>query len=153
RPGELARSGRRRVRARGTVHPARLAVAVVLFLPDRHALLGLVDDVAARVERGAAVRRRDSDPDRAVADRELADAVLATRRRHREALERLADDLRALLLGDSGMRLVLERDDGRAVVVIADPAFERDAGPGGIGLERALELHGIDRTRRDLKAH
>ena len=40
-----------RMRAALAVDPARVAVDVVLFLPDRHAVLHFVDDVAARRER------------------------------------------------------------------------------------------------------
>src|SRR5262245_55662087 len=99
------------------------------------------------------MRRRDADPDRTVTDGELADAVLAARGRHREPLECLAEDLRALFLCYAHVRLVLESEDSGAVVVITDPTFERDTRARGVGLERALELDGIDRTRCDLEAH
>src|SRR6185295_13698940 len=144
---------RRKTSARGAVDPAGLAARVILFLPDRHARFGLVDDVATRVERGAAMPRRDPDPHRAVADRELADAMLAKRSVDRKPLLRFGQDLRALFLGNAFVRLVFERLNGFAVVVIADPAFERHARTGGALHELALARFGVDRHRRDLEGH
>ena len=44
-----------RCRAALAVHPAGVAVHVVLFLPDRHAVFHFIDDVAARGERFGAM--------------------------------------------------------------------------------------------------
>src|ERR1700728_5318870 len=52
------------------IDPAGIAVLVVLLLPDRHAVLDLVDDVAAGIEGLAAMRGADADPDRELPDRQ-----------------------------------------------------------------------------------
>src|SRR3546814_19422137 len=51
------------------MQPVLAAFGVALALPDRHARLDLVDDVATGGEGGVAVRGGDADPDRDVADR------------------------------------------------------------------------------------
>ena len=53
------------------------AVDLVLLLPDRHAVLDRLDDVAAQGDREVAVRARDEHDEGEVADLEVADAVLA----------------------------------------------------------------------------
>ena len=60
------------------VHPAAVAVRVVLFLPDRQAMLDRVDDFATGGKGLGAVRRGDPDPHRHVADREVPEPVHAT---------------------------------------------------------------------------
>src|SRR5688500_1687935 len=92
--------GRSAGRLSSAVDPAGRAARVVLLLPDRHARFGLVDDVAARVERGAAMIGADADPHGAIADRELPHAMLAVDGRNGEPLQRLYDDARAFLLCD-----------------------------------------------------
>ncbi len=61
------------------VDPAGVAFGVVLLLPDGYAVLDVVDDVAARVERFAAMRRTDPDPDRQIANFQHAYPVRAGR--------------------------------------------------------------------------
>src|SRR5690606_20914227 len=148
--GPLGASDRRTGRA---VDPAALAARVVLLLPDRHAVLDLVDHVAARVERRAAVRRADADPDGAVADRERADAVLGMDLENVEALLRLRDDLLAFGDGDRLVRLVFERGHGLAFVMVADPALERDARAGALVAQARLERVWIDRLASNREAH
>src|SRR3989442_647689 len=60
-------------------HPD-LAVLEVFLLPDGHGALERVDRVAARLERIGAVRGRDRDQHRRLADLEAADPV-----QHRDA--------------------------------------------------------------------
>src|SRR5262245_46419569 len=74
---------------RRAVDPARRAARVVLLLPDRHTRFRLVDDVAAGVECGTAMIGADADPNGAVADCKLADAMLAEHAPDGEFLERL----------------------------------------------------------------
>ena len=64
---------------RGRVHPLARPVDVVLALPDRHALLELLDHVAARVVRGAAMRMRDGDRDARLAELERTEPMLDRR--------------------------------------------------------------------------
>ena len=71
------------------MQPAGVAFGIALMLPDRHACLHLVDDVAARRKRGIAVRRAHADPDGQFADGQVAHAVHAARVEHREPLNRL----------------------------------------------------------------
>src|SRR5262245_64380229 len=93
----------------------------------------------------------DADPNGAVADGELADAVLAEHARDGELPERLGNDARPFLLGDPLMCLVLERLHGLAVVVIADPPFERHAGARGSAFELTLARGRIDDGGGDLE--
>src|SRR5690606_2121551 len=82
--------------AGGAADPARLAGRGLLLPPDGHAALRLVDDVTARVERGAAVRSAHAHPHGAFADFELSYAVPADRRDDVELLPRLGQDTLAL---------------------------------------------------------
>src|SRR5690606_1718825 len=155
-PAESDLRGRRRpVRRRPcrAIDPAALAADVVLFLPDRHARLDLVDDVSARVECRPAMGGAHADPDGAVADREGADAMLGVYRQHFEALARLREDPLPFRNGDRLVRLVLERGDALAVIVIADPTFERHAGARAVVAQARLECPRIDGAAVDLEAH
>src|SRR3546814_9444199 len=71
------------------MQPVLAAFGVALALPDRHARLDLVDDVATGGEGGVAVRGGDADPDRDVADHQVAGAVNAARVEDVESLQRL----------------------------------------------------------------
>ena len=88
-------------------------------------MLDLVDDVAAGAERLVAMARADADPDRQLADAELADAMHAGGALHAELRAGLGDDPLALADCELGEGLVFEAHDGQAVVVVADPALER----------------------------
>src|SRR5580692_10697843 len=84
------------VRGRGgaafAIHPAGVTAHVVLLLPDRHALLDLVDDVAAGEERLVAMRCAHSHPHRQLADGKISDAVQARGVGYAKARDRLGDD-------------------------------------------------------------
>src|SRR5437879_4776323 len=86
-----------RLSSRGPSGPAAdplLATLVDLLLPERHALLQLVDRVLARPERVLAVGGRDRDHHRRLADRDTSDAVMD---RDRGQLVPRAERLRDLL--------------------------------------------------------
>src|SRR5215218_6015472 len=85
----------RRRRATLAIDPARFAIDVVFFLPDRHAVFDRVDDVAAGGKRLGAVCRARADPDREVADGEIADAVHTRRALDAEAFDGFGYDARA----------------------------------------------------------
>src|SRR3546814_2631643 len=86
------------------MQPVLAAFGVALALPDRHARLDLVDDVATGGEGGGAVRGGDADPDRDVADHEVAGAVHAARVEDVESIQRPGTHARAF--GDrKSMRL------------------------------------------------
>ena len=74
------------------IHPAGVPAHVVLFLPDRHALLDLVNDVAAGEKRLVAMRCAHSHPHRQFTDRQISDAVQARGVRHPKARDRLGED-------------------------------------------------------------
>ena len=59
------------------VHPAGIAVDVVLLLPDRHAMLHFIDDVAACGKRFCAMSGADADPNGKIADLKRSDAMKA----------------------------------------------------------------------------
>ena len=74
------------------VHPAAVPVGVVFLLPDRQPVLDLVDDLATGSEGLRAVRRRDADPDRHVADRKLPSRWTQRARERAVAGDRRFDD-------------------------------------------------------------
>src|SRR5215469_16688509 len=87
------------VRRRGAtlaVHLPAVTVQIVLLLPDRQAMLDLIDDVAAGAERLIPVRRAHPDPHGELADGEHANAMHAGGVRHTEARDGLGDDALAL---------------------------------------------------------
>src|SRR3546814_8679816 len=91
--------GRARVRSctgtgllRARMQPVLAAFGVALALPDRHARLDLVDDVATGGEGGVAVRGGNADPDRDDADHQVAGAMHAARVEDVEALQRLRSE-------------------------------------------------------------
>src|SRR5579863_2594910 len=134
----VRRGGGRARRATLTIDPAGVTAQVVLLLPDRQAVLDLVDDVTAGSEGLVAVRRAHPHPYRQLADREITEPVHAGGARHAEAAERLRHDALAFAHRQCFEGFVLETPHGRALVVIAYPALERRvAAAGGIGELRA----------------
>ena len=90
------------------MQPVRVAFAVVLALPDRHALLHFIDDVAAGVEGGATMRCAHPDPHGQIADREGADAVRAAGRQHVETRHRLGHDPFAFAFGQGAIGFIVQ---------------------------------------------
>ena len=125
----------------------------MLFFPNGHAGLGLVDNVTARVEGYAAMLSGDADPHGEFAELEKADAMGAVRGEDREFLAGLGEDARALFVGEQGVGLVFEREDGLALVTIAHPAFKRDARAGAFIGEGVLERNGVENGRGNTKIH
>src|SRR6185437_12331597 len=135
--------GRRRTAL--AVHPPGVTVQVVLLFPDRHAVLDLIDDVAAGPEGLVAVRRAYSDPHRQLPDREVPEAVRAARVCDPEALHGLAEDALTFTQRECLEGLVLQVPDARALVVVAHPALERGKAPArGVG-ELAAQRLGVER--------
>src|SRR6266403_5005344 len=133
------------VRGRGgaalAIDPAGVTAQVVLLLPDRHALLDLVNDVAAGEKRLVAMRCAHSHPHRQLADRKLADAVQARGVRHAKARDRLGEDALTFANGERLEGFVLQAPHAQALVGIAHPAFERRvAAAGRVGELRAQRL-------------
>src|ERR1700728_2011714 len=100
---------RRRGGASLAVHPAGIAIAIVLLFPDRHAVLDRVDDEATRIEGLASMRCADADPDRHVGEGEPSDAMDAQSVPHGKARGGLLHDARSLFDREGLERLVLER--------------------------------------------
>src|SRR6056297_1322413 len=111
------------------VHPCRLALDVVFFFPDRQALLQLVDDVATGLERLVAMRRGRAHPDGKLAHRKVADTVHAREAHRAEAGLCLLEDLESLIHRQVGVCLVVQARDSTALVMVANPAFERRVSP------------------------
>src|SRR5207245_9027794 len=102
------------------------AVLRVLFLPDRHDGLELVDRRARRGERRIAGRGGGRHHDRDVPDAEIADAMM-----HRDAERTVlpgeaVGDLPHLGLGHLGVRLVLDPQDALPAAAAAHRAEEDD---------------------------
>ena len=147
-PGVAPRCG-----AALAVDPAAVAVRVVLFFPDRHAVLDRIDDVAAGIEGLAPMLGADADPDRHLADAKIADPVQAPCMLDGEALEGLTDDAFAFPHRERLESLVFQALHGKAFVKIAHPAFEADIAAGAAVQQRRTTCHGVDRRLREVKIH
>ena len=79
-------------RATLAVYPARIAAAVVLFLPNGHAMFDFIDDESAGIEGFAAVRGAHPDPHGHVAYTQGTDTMDARGMLHWEAPQRFGDD-------------------------------------------------------------
>src|SRR5579871_6255752 len=131
--------GRRLVgmRAALAVDPARIAVVVVLLLPDRDTMLDFIDDVATGLESLLSVARAHAHPHRHLADRKIADPMDTGRMLDAEARLGLGDDALAFLDSKRLERLVLQPDDGPAFIVIPNPTLEGAVAAG----DRVCKLH------------
>jgi hypothetical protein len=120
-----------------------VAGAGLLRLPERRLRLQPVDQEAAGIERGVAVRRSDGDQDDAVARLEPTVAVHDERIQQRPAGARLLLDSRELTLGHAGIVLERHRRHRPALVQVAHQADEHahGAGPGG-ALAEPRQLRG-----------
>src|ERR1700722_3358001 len=135
------------------VHPARIAVSVMLLLPDRHAMLHFVDDVAAGVEGFAPMDRTDPDPPRHVAQGQGADAMDAQRVLHREAPQSFGDDAFAFLQREFLKGFVFQSNVFPPPIVIPHPAFKTDVGAGSHVEDLAPPGRGVDRGVGKAEAH
>src|SRR5688572_2222268 len=123
------------------IDPAAVAFRIVLLLPDRQALLDLVDDVPAGCKGLVAMRGCHTHPHRDPADCELADPMHAGDAPHTEPVQRLGDDPFASLEREGLVRFVLEPEHLATPVVISDPAPEtRVTAAGGAGGRRSWPL-------------
>lgn len=123
------RAGSALLRLRLRMQPTRITFQVMLVLPDRHACLDFIDDVAARIECGATVRCTDADPHRHVADAQLAHAVHAMRVHDGESLHCFVENALPFGLCERGVGFVAQPGHAAAFVVIAYPAFETGKRP------------------------
>ena len=82
------------------INPARMAVSVVFFFPDRQSHLDLIDNVPTGIERLVPVRRRYADPDGAIADVQHAGPVNTVRMKDRELGAGFGNDFFAFGDGD-----------------------------------------------------
>ena len=116
------------------IDPARIAVGIVFFFPDRQSYFHLVDDVTAGNECLIPVRGRDADPDGTFTDFEHAGAMDTMGMKDGELCPGLSNHL--LTLGDSQrlVYFVFESLNRMAIVLVSDPAFET-----GIGTSRGIE--------------
>src|SRR6185312_11225922 len=94
-------------------------------LPDRHALLDLLDGVSAGVERGTAMRMRCCDHDADLADGEIADAMDRHDSDARCDCDRLPHDRLHLPLRHPRVRGIFEPRDGARIGAVANGAEER----------------------------
>src|SRR5690606_14809874 len=113
------------------VHPAGVAVDVMLLLPDRQPVLHFVDDVAAGAKGLVAMRCDDAHPHREFTDAEVAEPVHAGDARDAELRARLGEDALALDAPERLEGLVFEMLDALAVVQVPHPAFEGGVAAGG----------------------
>src|SRR5690606_7606896 len=114
------------------------------LLPDRHAMLDFVDDVAAGAEGLVAMRGRGAHPDGGVGQCQAAQPVHAQDALDAEALLRLLDDALALAHAERLEGLVFQPRDLLPLVVVAHPAFE-----GGESAAVRIDQLGAQRHRVD----
>jgi len=130
-----------------TIHPARIAVRVMLLLPDRHAVFHFIDDVAACGEGLRTMACADTHPHSHVADVKISDPVHAQRVLDTKSLDGFRDNPLTLFHGQWLECLVLEVTDGVTLIVVADPALETRVAPCGW-----IEQPGAQRGSIDLLA-
>jgi hypothetical protein len=106
------------------IHPPGVTVLVVLLLPNRHAMFDFVDDVSACGEGFGAVARAYAHPYRHLSDRQVSNTVHAGSVLDAESGNCFGDYALTFLDGERLERFVLEVTDGKAFVVVANPAFE-----------------------------
>src|SRR3546814_13452807 len=104
------------------MQPVLAAFGVALALPDRHARLDLVDDVATGGEAGVAVRGGDAEPAPDVADHHFAGSVHAARVAAVDSLQRLRPHDLAFGFGQRCIRFVMHYFHPAALVSVAPPA-------------------------------
>src|SRR5690606_39720252 len=95
------------------------------IFPDRNTVLHFIDDVTTGCKRFRPMPRADAHPDGQIADRKRADAMHARRFHDAETADRFVHDALAFLARERLEGFVLQTRDFEALVVIADPAFER----------------------------
>src|SRR3984885_1998186 len=135
------------------IHPAGIAVPIVLFFPDRKAVLDLVDDEPAGVERLAAMRGAHAYPHCHIRERQGADAVNTQRMLDLEACRGFRQDTLAFLERELLECLVLEPRDFPALVEIAHPALEAYVAAGAEIGELAPRRLGVDGPPGEAQAH
>ena len=106
------------------VHPPGVPVHVVLFLPDRYAVLHFVDDVAAGRKGLAPVSGAHPHPHRNIFQAEVAGAVYAGGSNNAKSFAGLIQNDMPFFKSESRIRLVFERAHLTAFVVIAHPALK-----------------------------
>ncbi len=116
------------------INPARTAVDIVLFFPDRQPYLHLVDDVTAGIERLIPVRGRDADPDGTFTDFEHAGTVQAMGMKDGEPCSGLCNHFLTLADGQRFVYFVFKSLNRMAFVLVSDPTFKT-----GIGTSRGIE--------------
>jgi hypothetical protein len=99
------------------------------MLPDRHALLQLVDQLPSGGERVAAMTACHGDDHRQITDSQLPDPVNRGERDHVVRLDHLLGDL-AQGGVDARVRRVVESRHVSAVIVVADRADEQGDATG-----------------------
>src|SRR5581483_7637876 len=102
-----------------------LAADVELLLPERDRLLERVDGLAAGVEGGGAVRRRDRDHDAGLADLDAADAVVDRHLRETVLRGQVGGQRLEHRLGHLLERLVLEIEHVTVARAVPNGADER----------------------------
>src|ERR1700731_2530592 len=90
------------------VHPAGIAASIMLFFPDRHAMLHFVDEETAGVEGFSAMRGADADPHGHIAQVQRADTMDAESVLDREAPQGVGNDALAFLHREFLERLVFQ---------------------------------------------
>lgn len=126
------------------INPARIAVGIVLFFPDRQPHFHLVDDVTAGIERLIPVRGRDADPDSTFTDFEHTAAVHTMGMKDGELCFSLCNHFLALADGQRRVYFVFESLNRMAFVLVSDPAFKT-----GIGTGRGIEEFAPQNIRVD----
>jgi hypothetical protein len=126
------------------VDPSRVAVAVVLFFPDRETCFHLIDDVSTGIERLVPVRGRYAHPDRTIAYFEHTPAMDTVGMKNRNRGPRLGDDFFAFADGEGFIHFVFQPFDRVPIILVSDPAFE-----SGIRTGRRIEEFTAKRGRVD----
>lgn len=125
------------------IHPARIAIDVVLFLPDRQTYFDLIDDEATGLERLVPMGRGNTNPYRTLTEFKQADAMHAAGIEIRKTLLRLCQHFLTLGNDQGFIRLILEALDNLPFIFVANPTFEGAVPARCMIRERTLQLRRI----------
>src|ERR1700674_3151989 len=125
----------------------------MLLLPNRHAMLHLIDDEAAGIEGFAAVCGTHADPHRHLAQLQRADSMDAQRLLYRESPQGFGDDAVAFLDRQFLKSFVLQPGDFLTLVKIPHPALETDVAARAQSLQLAPRAFGVDGRLSKAKMH
>ncbi|GBR20965.1 hypothetical protein AA3271_0866 [Gluconobacter japonicus NBRC 3271] len=111
-------------------NPFGITIKVMLFLPNRNAMLDLINNVPTGPESRIPVRRRYTDPDSHIPDPKCSRAMHRHSVADLETGQSFLDDPFAFLYGQRGISLIFKTIHSAALIAVPHPSLKR-AEPSG----------------------